>query len=1145
MRPSGFAVHALSTRTRLVILVAAVLLPVVLFAGALLWRYSVAERDRQQADALELAQRVSGAIDREINGLVAALEALATSPALQEGGRLSDFDQQARAVLRTRGSFVAMRDRTGQQVVNTSRPFGVPLPVASDPVLIATDREVFDKGAPVISDLYLGTVTQLRLVLIDAPVLRNGMVAYALNIALDPSRLADILAASTPPDWTVSLVDRRDLIIARSRQHERFIGSFASDTLRANAVGDGGIWLGTTLEGEQAYSAYTRSGITGWRVAVGVPVATIFDPIQRLVWLLAGSALVVLLVSVALAVRFARQIAEPLSGLAAAAEGLGRREVVPPIRSGLREANAIGQALTTASLAIAQRQAALQASEERFRAAVRAVEGVVWTNDAEGRMTGDQPGWSELTGQTRDAYEGYGWAQAVHPDDAEPTIEAWQRAVASRSTFVFEHRVRGRDGGFRLFSTRAVPVTLPDGSIREWVGVHTDVTDEREARAALAESQARLKAVFDAVPVGVVIAEAPSGRIIDGNAQAARIFRHPLLPSQTIDDYRAWVAFHPDGRQVEGHEYPLGRVIRHGEERPEIEALYRRGDGTDAWVRIIGAPVRDPAGLVTGGVVAILDIDREKRTDAELRELNATLEKRVENAIAERDRIWRLSTELMLVARFDAEVVAINPAWATTLGWAEEDLVGTRFIDLVHPEDIESTLAEAGRLSEGITTLRFENRYRHKDGSYRWLSWTAVPDDRFIHAIARDVTAEHEAAEALRRTEEQLRQSQKMEVVGQLTGGVAHDFNNLLTVVTGHLDMAQRRLEATGQDPRLARNIANAVEGARRAAVLTHRLLAFARQSPLKPEPVDLNRTIEGMSELIRRALGEHIAVNTTLAPALGPTEADVNGIENAILNLCVNARDAMPEGGRLTIETANADLDANDPAVARGDVRAGAYVRLAVRDTGIGMTPEIRERVFEPFFTTKPVGKGTGLGLSQVYGFLRQSGGHAAIRSEPGEGTTVTLYFPRRQLAAEAHDGAQPGSADSLADGTGETILLVEDEDMVREFTVSALEEAGYTVVAAADGPTGLALLDAHPEVRLLFTDIVLAGPLNGRKVADEALRCRPDLKVLFTTGYTRDAAVLPGRPDGGVDLITKPFTAASLTAKVRRLLLGEAEPR
>ena len=1119
-------------------LVGVILLPITIFGLILLWQFSRSESARYRTEAEQLAAEVTADIDREVVGLTAALEALATSPALLPGGDLAILDAQGRALLRTRSAFVVLRDPLGQQLINTAFPYGTPLPRSTDPGLLARDRQVIETKKPVVSDLYTGTLTKRQLLLIDTPVLENGVVRYLLNIAIEPAQLSAILADDARPDWTISLIDRQDRIIARSRQQEEFVGKEATPDLRRAATGAHGTWEGSTIDGTKVLGAYRRSAISGWRSAVGIPLHKIEAPLRRLTVLLIASTLLVFLLSAAFAARIARSIAEPLGQLADAAMRLGRGEPVPALSTRLREVDDVARALTLAATEIQSRGTALQVSEERFRAAVHAVAGVVWTNDAAGRMTRDQPGWAALTGQTPDQYEGYGWSDALHPDDAAPTTAAWEAAVRERRTFLFEHRVRRHDGVYRRFSVRSVPVQDDSGTIREWVGVHTDITDEYEANRQLAESQSRLRGVFEAVPVGIVITEAPSGRVIDGNKQVERILRHPILETERVDGYRAWVSFHADGRQVESAEFPMARVITGGEEHPELEVHYRRGDGTMAWVRMAAAPIRDPAGRLTGGVVAIMDVDQQKRAEAALRELNATLERRVAETVAERDRIWRISSELMLISRADSGAVAVNPAWQRTLGWTPEELAGRRFLELVHPDDIEETLQELARLAAGATTQRFENRYRHRDGSYRWLSWAAVPEGGMIHSIARDITAEKAAAEVLRRTEEQLRQSQKMEVVGQLTGGVAHDFNNLLTVVQGNLEMAKRRLEAGTKDPRLSRFIGNAIEGAQRAAVLTHRLLAFARQSPLRPEAVDLNRIVNGMSELIRRTLGENIAIETVLAGGLWQAEADPNQVESAILNLCVNARDAMAEGGKLTIETGNTALDDAYPAVARGEVKPGQYVMVAVCDTGTGMAPEVQERVFEPFFTTKPVGKGTGLGLSQVFGFLRQSGGHAAIYSEPDQGTTVKLYFPRLvRDVARVPSGAEPAMPPAAL-GTGETIVLVEDEDMVREFAVSALEEAGYRVVAASDGPSGLALLDAHPEASLLFTDVVLAGPMNGRKVADEAQLRRPELKVLFTTGYTRNAIIHHGRLDEGVEVITKPFTASALVTKIRRVL-------
>ncbi|MGQ4274591.1 ATP-binding protein [Terrihabitans sp. B22-R8] len=390
-------------------------------------------------------------------------------------------------------------------------------------------------------------------------------------------------------------------------------------------------------------------------------------------------------------------------------------------------------------------------------------------------------------------------------------------------------------------------------------------------------------------------------------------------------------------------------------------------------------------------------------------------------------------------------------------------------------------------------------------------------------------------AEQRERVEQQLRQAQKMEAVGQLTGGIAHDFNNLLAVITGNLDLMTRRLKMGRLN--VERFASSALDAANRAATLTHRLLAFSRQQPLNPEPIDANRLVAGMSELLSRALGEEIEVETVLAGGLWRSHADPNQLESALLNLAVNARDAMGGRGRLTVETCNAHID--DLYATEHGIPAGQYILLAVTDTGEGMTPGVMARAFEPFFTTKGPSQGTGLGLSQVYGFVRQSGGHVKIYSEPGEGTTVKIYLPRFYGSAGNLDVAE--AANELATGN-ETILLVEDEDNVRRINVETLRELGYHVFEAENAKSALAILQAEPGVTLLFTDIMLPET-NGRKLADQALTLRPDLKVLFTTGYTRNAIVHNGVLDPGVHLIPKPFTIHQLAAKVREVLT-EASP-
>ncbi|MEP7029963.1 MAG: ATP-binding protein [Pseudolabrys sp.] len=404
----------------------------------------------------------------------------------------------------------------------------------------------------------------------------------------------------------------------------------------------------------------------------------------------------------------------------------------------------------------------------------------------------------------------------------------------------------------------------------------------------------------------------------------------------------------------------------------------------------------------------------------------------------------------------------------------------------------------------------------------------------------RQLEAENEAR---KKAEELLRQAQKMEAVGQLTGGVAHDFNNLLTIIQGGLEMIGRQvttLQITPATTRIARGKDLALEGVRRAARLTERLLAFARQQPLDPKAVDANRLVSGICELLRRMVGETVEFETVLAAGLWVTQADLNQLENTILNLVVNARDAMPNGGKVTIETANAHLDDAYVRNLSEPVKTGQYVMISISDTGTGMDRATLERAFEPFFTTKGVGKGTGLGLSQVYGFVRQSSGHVAIYSEVGEGTSVKIYLPRHHGSEERVEELDNSATQNQSLGA-ETVLVVEDDEALRHYTVETLSDLGYSVLAAANGAAALEILKRNEKIDLLFTDIVMPGGMNGRQLADAAAKLRPDMKILFTTGYTANAIVHHGRLDPDVQLISKPFTYESLGRKIRGVLDGK----
>jgi signal transduction histidine kinase len=422
------------------------------------------------------------------------------------------------------------------------------------------------------------------------------------------------------------------------------------------------------------------------------------------------------------------------------------------------------------------------------------------------------------------------------------------------------------------------------------------------------------------------------------------------------------------------------------------------------------------------------------------------------------------------------------------------------------------------------------------------LVTTAMRSQTRLVRNLQEEASKREIAEA------SLRQAQKMEAIGQLTGGIAHDFNNLLTVILGNLDTIRRRLANDPADAsaQLARPLDGAMQGARSAAKLTHRLLAFSRLQPLDPVPLDLNKTIAGISDLLMRTVGSPITVETVLAGGLWPTMADANQLENVLVNLAINAKDAMPEGGKITIETANGYLD-DAYAAGFGDVTPGQYVVLSVSDTGTGIVPEVLERVFEPFFTTKQTGMGTGLGLSMVHGFVKQSGGHVRIYSEVGHGTSVKIYLPR--LPQETAMAAAPKALDpdpkplATAKG-GETVLVVEDNDGVLEFACTALEDLGYRVLLARNGPEALAQLESEERIDLLFTDVVMTMDMTGRQLADHASTIRPSLPVLFTTGYSRNAIFHQGRLDANVNLLSKPYTQAELARKVRAAL-NEADAR
>ncbi|RYJ03260.1 MAG: PAS domain-containing sensor histidine kinase [Acetobacteraceae bacterium] len=615
--------------------------------------------------------------------------------------------------------------------------------------------------------------------------------------------------------------------------------------------------------------------------------------------------------------------------------------------------------------------------------------------------------------------------------------------------------------------------------------------------------------------------------------------RHPRLFGSRVRE--GW----PEVAEFNDHVMRIGLAGGTLAYRDQELVLHRSGQPEQVWMNLDYSPIIGEAGEPVGVIAVVVETTqkvlaerRQRDTAAALASLNRELEQRVAERTAERDRVWRNSRDLIVVLRADGTFTAVSPAWTEILGHDPEEVVGRHFLDFVLPEDAARTQAglESAAAQQDLT--RFENRYRHRDGSARWISWNTAAEGAVIYAYGRDITAEKQRAEALERAEDQLRQAQKMEAVGQLTGGIAHDFNNLLTGIIGSLEMIGTRI-AQGRIGDLPRYTLAARGAANRAAALTHRLLAFSRRQTLEPKLTDANQLVAGMADLIRRTMGPAVVVEVVAAAGLWPSMVDRNQLENALLNLSINARDAMPDGGRLTIETANRWLDTRT-AVTHG-LAPGQYISLCVSDTGVGMTPEVAARAFDPFFTTKPTGLGTGLGLSMIHGFARQSGGQARIYSEPGRGTMICLYLPRHLGEAPAEEPAEAaGRLPPAPAATGGTVLVVDDEPTVRMLVTEVLGELGFATIEAADGPAGLAILQSPVRIDLLISDVGLPGGMNGRQVADAARELRPGLKVLFITGYAENAVLSHGHLDPGMHVMTKPFPTAALAERVQAILAG-----
>ena len=606
-----------------------------------------------------------------------------------------------------------------------------------------------------------------------------------------------------------------------------------------------------------------------------------------------------------------------------------------------------------------------------------------------------------------------------------------------------------------------------------------------------------------------IITQALDGTITGWNPAAERLFGYTAV--EAIGEHVDLIA--PPEMLAELRDI-LARVGR-GETIAHHETTRKTRDGKLVTVSLSISPLHSISGEIIGASKIARDITESQRTQAALTQ-----------EIEERQRIFETSQDLILVTDTKGTFVQVSPSSMAILGIRPDEMVGHSATEFIHPDDLDSTRQEMRSARRGHLMRNFETRYVHKDGHAVNLSWMGTWSEpvRRHFFVGRDLT-EKQAAEA------QLRQVQKMDAVGQLTGGVAHDFNNILTVITGTIGILS---DAVANDPQMSAIARMIDDAAERGASLTKHLLAFARRQPLQPREIDVNTLVVDTIKLLRPTLGEQIQINPQLAQDSWPALVDPNQLTTAILNLALNARDAMPSGGTLVVETSNIHLDDGYVAMNR-DVSVGNYVMLAVSDTGSGISPENLERVFDPFFTTKEVGKGTGLGLSMVFGFVKQSNGHIKIYSEVGHGTTVKIYLPR---ATGLSDTPVESLASMSIEGGHETILVVEDDTLVRRYVITQIQSLGYKTIEASRASEALDVIDGPKHIDLLFTDVIMPGSMNGRQLVDTAIVRRPGLKTLFTSGYTENAIVHHGRLDTGVLLLTKPYRKSDLARMIRLAL-------
>lgn len=1134
-----------SVRYYLFWLALGVAVPLVALAFDVIHRVAAIERQATQAAMLTDARALAAAVDQELEKHIAVGSTLVHSSALV-AGNWPRFRQEAQSVLRDRQTVgLAIVDRGGQVLVSTA---GATATAPTRRALFDVERQALATGKPQVSGVVQDAEFRRPVVLEAIPVSNAGEGRTVEDIAIDPAGFRDMLQRQQfPKDWLISIVDQSHAYIIHYPQQDIAAGTLASAGFRqAMQERPEGIAVHPSLHGPAILNAYTRSAY-GWTVSAAIPESVVEAPVQRTMWVLLATSLGFIGLGIAFAWLIARKLRAGGLALQRAAADIASERPVAALPTGVREYDEAVAAFAATSQALRARreerdraEAALRAREAELGAVINRTPFMLTRCSRDLRYRFVSQGFADLVGRPAQDLVGRSLEEVLGEEAFKSIVPAIGRLFTGECVET-ETIIPVPGGGTRIIEVISNPERDEHGEVTGWVASILDVTarklaerQRQQAEAALARNaseQAVLyefanriyraetvtivyEAALEAIARTLYCRRAAVMRLDKGRALRLVAWRGVSAAfRKALDGYSPWPA------EVQNPQPALfADAARADLPQPLKLALDAEGVRALCFVPLTSSDGRLAGAFATcyereqpfpreqldlalhlarriGYAVERIEAEHARQlAEQELRQLKEKLESDVATRTRERDRIWNVSEDLLGVADLEGGLISINPAWSKLLGWTDDEIKSMHMSELCHPDDAAAADAGRAQLAQGAATVRIQNRFRHKDGSWRWIHWTMTAEDGLIYVSGRHITLEKEAAAALERAQQRSAHSQKMEALGQLTGGVAHDFNNLLMIVSGHAQSLRRRLT----EQRDLRALEAIQIASTRGEGLTRQLLSFSRGMPLNPTVVDLTEAIAAIRDVLSGSLRVNTALSIDVPPDTWAVRIDKSELELALVNLTVNARDAMPNGGRLVISAENITLRRGDTP----EGLVGDFVALSVTDTGAGIAEDVLGRVFEPFFTTKGADKGTGLGLSQVYGFAQRSGGTAIIKSRLERGTTVMIYLPRSYTPVETphqEDAAQYPAP------TGTTVLVVEDNHDVRAVTSSLLEQLGYRAVAVENAAAALEALASLNKVDVIFSDVVLPGDVDGLMLA-RTIRARfPELPIVLTTGYAK----------------------------------------